>query len=64
MFMTNMFGLDNLFVGDYDTLKYLYSHPQVQNRNLQTISLLHFVFNAKHSNKNDEHPLVVKLNKN
>lgn len=38
MFMTNMFGMDNLFVGDYDTLKYLYSHPQVQNRGHTSLS--------------------------
>jgi hypothetical protein len=25
-------GLEQVFVGDFDTLKFLYNHPDVQNR--------------------------------
>ena len=28
----NILGLDQIFIGDFDTLKFLFSHPDIQNR--------------------------------
>ena len=44
--MTNILGLDMLYVGDHETLKYLFNHPQVQNRksNLLILKLYKFSF--------------------
>ena len=32
MMYVNVLGLDQLFIGDLETLKYLYNQPDIQNR--------------------------------
>jgi hypothetical protein len=32
MLHLNVLGLDQIVIGDFDTIKYLYNHPDVQNR--------------------------------